>query len=45
MSLRIACEITASRKIVRPPLTGLTPEQEKQALTELTAAGFSMPGL
>ena len=32
-------------KTVRPPLTELTPEQEKQILTELTAAGFSMPGL
>ena len=70
MSLRIACGITASRKIVqklpmipalkaitahfgndpqrktvRPPLTELTAEQEKQVLTELTAAGFSMQGL
>ena len=68
--MRIACGITATRKIVqkvpmipalkavtayfgndpqwktvRPPLTELTPEQEKQVLTELTAAGFSMPGL
>jgi len=32
-------------KTVRPPLTELTPDQEKQVLTELKAAGFSMPGL
>ena len=32
-------------KTVRPPLTELTPEQEKQVVTELKAAGFSMPGL
>ncbi len=32
-------------KTVRPPLTELTAEQEKQVLTDLTAAGFSMPGL
>ena len=32
-------------KTVRPPLTELTAEQEKQVLSELTAAGFSMPGL
>ena len=32
-------------KTVRPPLIELTPEQEKQVLTELKAAGFSMPGL
>ena len=32
-------------RTVRPPLTELTPGQEKQVLTELTAAGFSMPGL
>lgn len=32
-------------KTVRPPLTELTPEQEKQVITELNAAGFSMPGL
>jgi 4-hydroxy-tetrahydrodipicolinate synthase len=32
-------------KTVRPPLTELTPEQEKQVITELKAAGFSMPGL
>ncbi len=32
-------------KTVRPPLTELTPDQEKQVITELQAAGFSMPGL
>ena len=32
-------------KTVRPPLTELTGEQEKQVITELKAAGFSMPGL
>ncbi|MFY9316008.1 MAG: dihydrodipicolinate synthase family protein [Burkholderiales bacterium] len=32
-------------KTVRPPLTELTPEQEKQVITELKSAGFSMPGL
>ena len=32
-------------RTVRPPLTELTPEQEKQVITELKAAGFSMPGL
>jgi 4-hydroxy-tetrahydrodipicolinate synthase len=32
-------------KTVRPPLTELTPDQEKQVITELKAAGFSMPGL
>jgi len=32
-------------KTVRPPLTELSPDQEKQVLTELKAAGFSMPGL
>ncbi len=32
-------------KTVRPPLTELTAEQEKQVLTDLTAADFSMPGL
>ncbi len=32
-------------RTVRPPLTELTAEQEKLVLTELTAAGFSMPGL
>jgi len=29
----------------RPPLIELTSEQEKQLMTELKAAGFSMPGL
>ena len=32
-------------RTVRPPLTELTPEQDKQVITELKAAGFSMPGL
>jgi 4-hydroxy-tetrahydrodipicolinate synthase len=32
-------------RTVRPPLIELTPEQEKQVITELKAAGFSMPGL
>jgi len=32
-------------RTVRPPLTELTPDQEKQVVTELKAAGFSMPGL
>ena len=32
-------------RTVRPPLTELTPEQEKQVITELKAAGFSMLGL
>jgi 4-hydroxy-tetrahydrodipicolinate synthase len=32
-------------RTVRPPLTELTPEQEKLVITELKAAGFSMPGL
>jgi 4-hydroxy-tetrahydrodipicolinate synthase len=32
-------------KTVRPPLTELSPDQEKQVITELKAAGFSMPGL
>ena len=32
-------------KTVRPPLTELAPEQEKQVISELKAAGFSMPGL
>jgi 4-hydroxy-tetrahydrodipicolinate synthase len=32
-------------KTVRPPLTELTPGQETQVITELKAAGFSMPGL
>jgi 4-hydroxy-tetrahydrodipicolinate synthase len=32
-------------RTVRPPLTELTPEQEKQVIMELKASGFSMPGL
>jgi 4-hydroxy-tetrahydrodipicolinate synthase len=32
-------------RTVRPPLTELAPEQEMQVITELKAAGFSMPGL
>ncbi|MBC7803699.1 MAG: dihydrodipicolinate synthase family protein [Candidatus Parcubacteria bacterium] len=32
-------------RTVRPPLTELTADQEKQVITELKAAGFSMPGL
>jgi len=32
-------------RTVRPPLTELTPAQDKQVITELKAAGFSMPGL
>jgi 4-hydroxy-tetrahydrodipicolinate synthase len=32
-------------RTVRPPLTELTADQEKQVLSELKAAGFSMPGL
>jgi len=32
-------------KTVRPPLTELSADQEKQVITELKAAGFSMPGL
>jgi len=32
-------------KTVRPPLTELTAGQEQQVVTELKAAGFSMPGL
>ena len=32
-------------RTVRPPLTDLTPEQDKQVITELKAAGFSKPGL
>ena len=32
-------------RTVRPPLTELNPEQDKQVITELKAAGFSMPGL
>jgi 4-hydroxy-tetrahydrodipicolinate synthase len=32
-------------KTVRPPLTELTADQEKQVITELKSSGFSMPGL
>ena len=32
-------------RTVRPPLTELTADQEKQVVTELKTAGFSMPGL
>jgi 4-hydroxy-tetrahydrodipicolinate synthase len=32
-------------RTVRPPLTELTPEQDRQVITDLKAAGFSMPGL
>jgi len=32
-------------KTVRPPLFELTAEQERQVITDLKAAGFSMPGL
>ena len=32
-------------RTVRPPLTELTPDQERQVITELKGAGFSMPGL
>jgi 4-hydroxy-tetrahydrodipicolinate synthase len=32
-------------RTMRPPLTELAPDQEKQVITELKAAGFSMPGL
>jgi 4-hydroxy-tetrahydrodipicolinate synthase len=32
-------------RTVRPPLVELSPEQEKQVITELRASGFSMPGL
>ena len=32
-------------RTVRPPLTELNPEQDKQVISELKAAGFSMPGL
>jgi len=32
-------------RTVRPPLTELTAGEEKQVITELKAAGFSMPGL
>jgi 4-hydroxy-tetrahydrodipicolinate synthase len=35
----------AAWRTVRPPLTELTPEQDRQVITELKAAGFSMPGL
>ncbi len=35
----------AQWRAVRPPLVELSPEQEKSLLTELSAAGFSMPGL
>jgi hypothetical protein len=30
---------------VRPPLVELSAEHENQVVTELKAAGFSMPGL
>lgn len=32
-------------RTVRPPLTELTPKQDRQVISELKAAGFSMPGL
>jgi 4-hydroxy-tetrahydrodipicolinate synthase len=32
-------------KTVRPPLVELNPNQEKELISELKAAGFSMPGL
>jgi 4-hydroxy-tetrahydrodipicolinate synthase len=32
-------------RTVRPPLVELTPDQEKQVITELKGAGFTMPGL
>ena len=32
-------------RTVRPPLTELTAAQESQVISELTAAGFTMPGL
>jgi 4-hydroxy-tetrahydrodipicolinate synthase len=32
-------------RTVRPPLVELSPEQEKQVITELKGSGFSMPGL
>ncbi len=32
-------------RTVRPPLTELTPDQDRQVITELKAAGFSMRGL
>jgi 4-hydroxy-tetrahydrodipicolinate synthase len=35
----------AAWKTVRPPLTELTADQEKQVITELKASGFSMPGM
>ena len=35
----------AAWRTVRPPLVELTPEQDGQVITELKAAGFSMPGL
>ena len=35
----------AAWQTVRPPLVELTPEQDRQVISELKAAGFSMPGL
>jgi len=35
----------AQWKAVRPPLVELTGEQERQLITDLKAAEFSMPGL
>jgi 4-hydroxy-tetrahydrodipicolinate synthase len=35
----------AQWKAVRPPLVELTGEQERQLITDLKSAGFSMPGL
>ncbi|HEV8097235.1 MAG TPA: dihydrodipicolinate synthase family protein, partial [Burkholderiales bacterium] len=35
----------AQWKAVRPPLVELNAEQERQLITDLKAAGFSMPGL
>ena len=32
-------------RTVRPPLIELTPDQDRQVISELKAAGFSMPGL
>jgi 4-hydroxy-tetrahydrodipicolinate synthase len=32
-------------KTLRPPLVELNAEQERTLITELKAAGFSMPGL
>jgi 4-hydroxy-tetrahydrodipicolinate synthase len=32
-------------RTVRPPLVELSPEQEKQVITELKASNFSMPGI